>query len=1474
MLAVILLLFIILVLILSIPAVQTSLGKRVTKRLNDDFGTNINIERVGLQFNGDVELKQIYIEDHKQDTLIAIAELNTSILNFRNVINGKLNFGDIDIMDLVFNIHTYKDERDTNLDIFVAKFDEDNPRVGESEFLLSSSDVSIYDGNFKLSDDNKETSNILVFHDLNINATDFVIAGSDVRARINTLSFKDARGSHVENLMTDFDYTLTSMRFDNLSIKTNKSLLRGNLRFDYDREDFKDFEDKVNVSAKFTDSDIALNDLNTFYDEFGTNQMAHLNVELSGTLNDLMANNLVVNASNRTRIFGDINFQNLFSKTEGDFVMDGKFRNLTSNYNDLRALMPNVLGASIPSVFSKLGNFTITGNACVTDSTIDTDIAIDTQIGVVEADMSMTHVNEVDNADYIGNLVFEEFDLGTLINDPMVQTTSFNLDVDGSGFTLENLNSRIKGEIFNITYNDYVYEDLEVLGNLEYQIFNGVLVSNDKNFKFSFDGLADLSKEEKAFDFNAKVSYANLKALNFVVKDSLAIFTGEVTTSMRGSSIDDAFGTLKFNNTTYVNEYDEYYFKDFKIVSTFEKNKRTLTIDSPDIIQGSMSGDFKFRDIGKLVENSVGSIYTNYVPNKIDTDQYVEFNFDIYNKIVEVFYHDLKLAPNTKIKGRIETDEKQFNVTFSSPQIKLLDYFANDISVLVDNSNPVFNTYIEIDTLSTKYYNVSKFNLINVTQRDTLFIKSDFRGGKGNTDEFNLNMFYTINESNKSVVGFSKSDITFKENTWTINEEKDTLNKVAFTRDFKNFDISEIIMSHFNEKIELSGKITEDQNKDINLNFTEVDLTKITPRIDSLLLEGRIDGALKLRQTNGVYLPNSTVVISDLRANDFELGDLNAIVTGDQSLTNYAVDLSLENDNLKTLSAEGNINVSSNNSSIDLDVAFDEFLLDPLDPFGEGVITNIRGLVTGNAKVSGDLNRPQFDGMLLLDNAGLTIPYLNVDYSFDFDSQVKLESQRFIFQNVEITDSEYFSKATLNGFIGHQNFSNWSLGLEIDTERLLVLDTEYDEEELYYGTAFVTGKSEISGPTNELKIEFNGSTAEGTIFKIPLNDFETYGENSYIHFVTPEEKEARLKGEVVENTEVKGLELEFNLFVNPYADIEIVIDKKQGSTIQGKGNGNLLFDINTNGKFKMFGDFQIESGTYNFAYGGLVQKKLEVEPGGSMRWEGDPLKANIDLKAIYRTEANPSVLLDNPINRSIPVEVEINLLGQLEQPESDFTFNFPNVNSTIKSELDYRLETKESRFTQGTFLLVTGSFQSDIGLGQQAYGTVSDRVNALINSLIASDNDKLQVGFDYQIGEQTTDYQTDDRLGLTLSTKISDRVLINGKVGVPIGGVDQTVIAGDVRIDILLNEEGTLKASFFNRENSIRNFGEEIGYTQGAGLTYNVEFDNFKELFEILFKGKNKEKNQKKSEEAEKVIEEDLTPDFINIKSKKTTKNN
>ena len=569
-----------------------------------------------------------------------------------------------------------------------------------------------------------------------------------------------------------------------------------------------------------------------------------------------------------------------------------------------------------------------------------------------------------------------------------------------------------------------------------------------------------------------------------------------------------------------------------------------------------------------------------------------------------------------------------------------------------------------------------------------MFIKTEFKGGKSNKDDFDLNLFYTINEENNSVIGFKKSEVEFKNNLWFINEEKNRFNKVEFDRAFKNIIIDNLRMSHLKEEIELSGVIRDSSYKNINLNFKDVDLEKITPRIDSLALAGNVNGKLNIQEQKGVYLPESNVIIDNFKVNDFNLGSFKANIIGNESLTNYNVDVSLKDDVKESLSVVGNIDVSGKNSALDLDVNFDKFILNPLNPFGEGVITNIRGEVVGNARVTGRFQRPQINGQLSLDKAGLSVPYLNIDYAFENNTAVGLREQTFNFNNAKLKDSEFFSEATLSGFIGHVNFSKWSLGLAIDSDRLLVLNTNDSEDAIYFGTAFVNGNINIKGPTDQLVIKANVGSEKGTVFKIPLNDTETFGDHSYIHFLTPEEKKARLKGELIVLDRIKGLELDFDLDVNENAEIEIVIDKDTGSSIRGRGNGGLLAQINTNGKFNMYGDFIVEEGVYNFVYGGLIQKEFRVEQGGTMAWEGDPLKAEINIKAVYDgIQANPSVLLDNPINRSIPVEVVIHLTGSLEKPDPIFNLSFPNVNSTLNSELNYRLDDNESRQFQALSLL-------------------------------------------------------------------------------------------------------------------------------------------------------------------------------------------
>nr|WP_245243837.1 translocation/assembly module TamB [Mariniflexile gromovii] len=1255
------------------------------------------------------------------------------------------------------------------------------------------------------------------------------------------------------------------MTFANLDAKTQHSRLKGDLKFSYIREDLQYFTDKVLVTASFNNSNVFVDEINVFYNEFGNNQSVELSVDLSGTLNNLQTTNLKLNTGNNTVVDGDILFKNLFNKEEGNFYMNGNFRNLSSTYKDLKGLLPNILGASIPSSFDKLGKFTIVGNSQVTASTVDANIQIDTELGYVDSNLQISKINDIDNASYNGKVAFESFDLGAFLNDPTVGKASLNFDVKGYGFTAQNLNTQVKGDVYEIEFNKYNYSEIKVIGNVRNKIFDGNLIANDKNLRLNFLGLVDFSEKVKKYDFEAHVDYANLNALNFIKKDSLSQFSSKVKMNMNSSTLDDAYGKISFENTVYKNQNDTYYFDKLDLTSRFEEDIRFIEIKSPDVIEGELKGRFVVNDIKKLFENSLGHIYTNYIPHKIKTNQNIDFNFKIYNKIVEVFYPEIELGKNTYIKGRVENDQRQFKLTFKSPQIKLLDYFANNIELQVDNSNPLFNTYVEVDSLNTKYYNVSKFSLINVTVNDTLFMRSEFRGGKRNNDIFNLSFYHTINKEKESVIGFKKSDVTIKDNTWYINEKKDKFNKISFNNTFTKFNIDKLAINHQDEEIKFSGFIKDSTQKDLKLDFKNVDLAKIVPEIDSLKLAGRVNGKLDLLQKNGSYLPNSNIVIDDFKVNDFELGSFDANIKGNQNLTNYNVDVTIKNDVHKSFRALGDITVNGKQSNINVDLELNDFNLKPLNPFLQNVLSNIRGLATGKVNVIGNLRKPDINGSLSLDNGGFGVPYLNVDYQFANNSSVSLKNQSFIFNRIQITDTKQKSKGQINGSISHVNFSKWSLDLRLNTPRLLILDTKETEDALYYGTGFIGGRASISGPTDQLVISVIGETKSGTVFKIPLSDTESFGDNSYIHFITKEEKEARRLGKEVVFNEIRGLELDFDLDVTEDAEVEIIIDKNSGHSLKGRGRGGLLVEINTNGKFNMWGDFSVFEGVYNFAYGGLIQKEFTVQPGGTIAWEGDPLNAELNMRATYKTQTNPSPLLDNPINRSIPVELDITLTGDLERPTPLYDFRFPTVSSTIKSELQYRLESDNDKQNQALYLLSTGSFSR--GLSELNFsGTIAERLNGIINGIFTTGDSKLNIGLNYEAGQNQPDYQTDDRFGVTLQTQISDRILINGKVGVPVGGAaTETVIAGDVEINFLLNDEGTLTANVFNRENSIQNFGEKIGYTQGIGLSYSVDFDTFKELIQNFFRNAKKEEEITIEKETEK--EASVFPDYMKMKT-------
>ncbi len=1452
--------------ILSLPIVQTRFAEYATNEINTKYGTSINVDRLKISLiSGKVHLNGVFVEDYKKDTLFYVNDLNTSILSVKNLLDGKLEFGAISIEQLNFKLKTYKGNKETNLDVFIQKLDNKKPRDPNSPpFFLSSSDVNIENSIFRLIDENFEKEKILDFQNLNIGSSGFKILGPEVSTAINKMSFNSQRGINVSDLKTNFLYTKKQMRFDSLLLKTEESNLLGELIFNYERKDFKDFLNKVNVEAVFTESIVSLDEINNLYNEFGSGKTVSFSSNINGVLNDLNTEKLFLNTNN-TGIRGDFNFKNLFSRKE-PFKMSAKMKNVTSSYYEMRALMPRILGKSLPSSFQKLGQFTVRGNTVVTKSAIEAKINLNTDIGSSYADVVLSNINNIDNATYTGFVSLIDFDLGSFAEKKSLGKTTLDFNIEGKGFVREHLNTEVIGDVYSIEFNNYIYKDLKVSGVLKEQLFDGSLVSNDENLKFNFKGLADFEEGRNNFNFRASVGYANLKKLHFI-NDSISIFKGNINMDITGNSLDKIVGDIKFTKTNFQNKNFTYYFEDFKISSSFENDSiRTIAINSPDIITGYLKGNFKVKELGRVVQNSLGSIYTNYRPFKISKGQKLSFNFKIYNKIVDVFFPEVKFDPNTFIKGNINADDGDLKLNFKSPSIAAYGNEADNIDLKIDNKNPLFNTFVSVGDLSTPYYDVKDFNLINTTLKDTLFFRAEFKGGSAYDDSYNLNFYHTFNKNNKSVIGLKTSDISFKGNKWILNKADDANNKVILNRTLDSITIKEIVMNNSKqEQIRLKGQLADSTYKDLELQFNLVSLDKITPAIDSLKLQGEVNGILNILQKDNIYLPSSNLQIANFGINKIPLGDLTLGIIGNRDLTDFVVNSQITENGVEKLGVVGNVLNTGGTPQANLLVNFSDFKLHPFSPLGQNVIGNIRGNLSGSARLTGPVNNPEINGLLSLDNSGISIPYLNVDYDFAPDSKVRLYEQTFNFENIYLTDVDKKTHANIDGTISHKYFDSWVLNLDVDTndDRFLILNTKFDEEQLFYGTGFLNGTGRIYGPTTALNIDVLGTTAEGTSLKIPLSDVASVGDYSFITFVEKNRVKNIDEGRVLKD--YQGLELKFDLDVTPDAEVEIVTDQKTKSSLKGTGVGTILMQINTRGKFEMYGDFVVVTGQYHHKFGGVIDKTFTVKPGGTIVWERDPLAAELNMQAVYSLTANPAPLLDNAgsSTRRIPTDVVIKLTEELQSPNIDFEIEFPGTNSIIQSELEYRLQDPTIEEKNALFLLAQGSFVNEqSGINQQAVtGNLLQSASGILNQMLGGDNDKFNLGLSYEQGiiDRSADIETDDRIGVTVSTKISDRVLFNGNFGVPVGGSSETVVAGDAEIQLLLNEEGTLSAKFFNRQNEIQEFlADNQGYTQGAGLSYEVDFNNFKELFrKILGKDKVKQKRNKKKPIPDSVMGKD-----------------
>src|SRR5699024_6118561 len=136
------------------------------------------------------------------------------------------------------------------------------------------------------------------------------------------------------------------------------------------------------------------------------------------------------------------------------------------------------------------------------------------------------------------------------------------------------------------------------------------------------------------------------------------------------------------------------------------------TINSPDIINGQMKGHYVLTQVPALFRNTIGALYSNYEPIAIDKNQFIHFDIAIHNKIVEALFPSVTLAANTFIRGKVKSSNSNLELFFKSPKLRVNNNILYNVDLQLDNSDPLYSTYFDVDSITTPYYDFSKVHLI------------------------------------------------------------------------------------------------------------------------------------------------------------------------------------------------------------------------------------------------------------------------------------------------------------------------------------------------------------------------------------------------------------------------------------------------------------------------------------------------------------------------------------------------------------------------------------------------------------------------------------------------------------------------------------------------------------------------------------------------------------------------------------------
>jgi hypothetical protein len=607
-------------------------------------------------------------------------------------------------------------------------------------------------------------------------------------------------------------------------------------------------------------------------------------------------------------------------------------------------------------------------------------------------------------------------------------------------------------------------------------------------------------------------------------------------------------------------------------------------------------------------------------------------------------------------------------------------------------------------------------------------------------------------------------------------------------------------------------------------------------------LSGDLDGDIQVSQVYKRPVFSGDFGIQQLVLNNDTLGNLSVGMALSDDGTQVLSQGALVKGTRTVMKTEGFVGLRAP-FALEFETELDRFKIKPFEKMLEGTLDRFRGQVSGKLLLNGTSERPQLTGSLQLRRVGFRVPYLGVDYALDGTPEIQFKPNQIEWPAFAIKETFSSTSGTISGVVRHQFLSNWELDIQAGGNGLMAMNLEEGPEVILFGKAFTDGDVRIHGPVDRLKITANATSSAGTDVFINVDNPTEINESGFIEFAVPGNL---LLTDGNRTSLPTGVEFELNLQLKPNATGHLLLDQTSEDAISGRGDGNLRILMARDGALTMFGTIIFEDGEYLFTLRNLTRKILKIERGGSISWSGDPYAANLNLNALYSVKTNVSPPLDPGQYaglRSV-AQVVVMLSGELTNPNIGFQVRLPEETPNVQSALADKLFDQDKINQQAFSLLIFNSFTGEDGTEQNYLDRgLSNTYNVVASQLanyINQGNQSFDVTLNYNTAATGAGGEQNSEVEVGVSKQFfDDRLSVNGSVGVPVNGNQTNQLVGDVEAEYKITKDGRWKVKAFNRSNqfgSTSSLAQQNAYTQGVGVQFSTDFENWKEFLDRLFR--------------------------------------